>query len=197
MDFATIVSFLLLTVPAYFTPGPNNLMLMTSAAKFGMRSTLPHAMGIVVGFPFMVFALGLGLGELFAAYPQIKTWMKFAAAAYFMWMAWHLLGLKISETKGRSRPMRFIEAAGFQWINPKAWAMGTSFVAAFVVSGDGRFSSLFWLTLGCLAIAPMSSLFWMISGQQLQAFLIRTGAERYLGAILAVLMVVAVVLFLI
>lgn len=196
MDLTLIAGFLLLTVPAFFTPGPNNLMLMTSSAKFGPRRTLPHALGIVLGFPFMVLTIGLGLGEVFTHYPVLKVIMKYAAAAYFLWMAWHLLGLKIGEVGGAERPLRTIEAALFQWINPKAWAMATSFVAAFVVAGEGRTASILFVSGGCLALAPFSSLVWMVFGQQLHGFLVRTGTERFLGAILAGLMVVAVVLFL-
>jgi len=196
MDTTLVAGFLLLTIPAYFTPGPNNLMLMTSSAKFGMGKTVPHALGIVVGFPIMVFAVGLGLGELFTLFPALKLILKFLAAAYFVWMAWHLLGLKIGDIGATERPMTVLEGILFQWVNPKAWAMATSFVAAFVVPGEVRLVSLGWLTLGCLAITPLSSIVWMAFGKQLQYYLKRTGTERFLGLILAVLMIVAVVLFL-
>lgn len=196
MDAALVASFFLLAIPAFVTPGPNNLMLMTSAAKFGVRRTLPHALGIVLGFPFMVFAVGLGLGEIFTLYPALKTVLRYVAAAYFLWMAWHLLGIGIGEARGRQRPMSALEAALFQWVNPKAWAMGGSFVAAFVLPGELRFISVLVLTAGCLLIAPFSSMVWMVFGRQLQAFLRKTGTERYMGAILALLMIAAVVLFL-
>lgn len=197
MDTTLIAGFLLLAVPAFFTPGPNNLMLMTSAAKFGVQRTVPHALGIIVGFPFMVFAVGLGLGQLFTAYPVVKDVLRVAAAVYFLWMAWTMLGLKIGAAQADERPMKTIEAALFQWVNPKAWAMATSIVAAFVVAGEGRWLSLAFVTIGCLCLSPLSSLLWMIFGKQLQALLVRTGTERYLGAILAILLVIAVVLFLV
>ncbi|MCF6343140.1 MAG: LysE family translocator [Devosiaceae bacterium] len=197
MDINFIIGFLLLAVPAFFTPGPNNLMLMTSSAKFGLKRTIPHAIGIFLGFPFMVFAIGLGLGEIFTLYPIIKTILKYLAAAYFLWMAYNLLGIKIGEMVGAERPMRLYEAALFQWINPKAWAMGVSFVAAFVVAGEGFNWSIIWLTLGCLALSPFSTIFWMVFGQQLTALLKRTGTERYLGIILAALMIIAIILFLV
>lgn len=196
MNTALILGFCLLAIPAYFTPGPNNLMLMTSSAKFGFRPTIPHALGIVLGFPFMVLVVGLGLGGIFEVFPALDTILKYLAAAYFLWMAWHMLGLKIGNAKGNERPMKTIEAALFQWVNPKAWAMATSFGAAFLLPGDLRLISLAWLTLGCLAIAPLSSLFWMTFGQQLFQLLVRTGTERFLGVILAGLMICAVILFL-
>lgn len=170
MNTQLLLSFLLLAIPAFFTPGPNNLMLMTSAAKFGVARTMPHMLGIVTGFPFMVFTVGLGLGEVFSVFPALKVVLKYLAALYFLWMAWHLLGLKIGDGKGRQRPMTYIEAALFQWINPKAWAMAGSFVAAFVISGEGHLGSILVLTLACLLVAPFSALVWVFSGQQLQLF---------------------------
>jgi threonine/homoserine/homoserine lactone efflux protein len=196
MDGALVTAFFAAAIPAFFTPGPNNLMLMTSSARFGIARTVPHALGVVLGFPLMTFVVGLGLGEVFEAFPSLKTILKFAAAAYFLWMAWTLLGLKLHEAGGAERPMRTYEAALFQWINPKAWAMAVSLVALVVDAGPNRLWTIVWLTLGCLLIAPFSSVLWMVFGQQLEAILRRTGTERFLGAILALLMVVAVVLFL-
>ncbi len=197
MDFSVIFAFLLLAISSFVTPGPNNLMLMASGAKFGVRKTLPHMFGINFGFPIMLFVLGLGLAEVFAAYPIVKQVMKYLAAGYFLWMAWHLVGLKIGDQKGKARPMRFFEAALFQWVNPKAWAISVSFISAFVVSGEGRLLSLVLLSLGCMLTGPVASILWMVSGKQLQLFLRRTGGEKYLGAIMAFLMLVAVFLFLI
>lgn len=197
MDSTLLVGFLLLAVPSFFTPGPNNLMLMTSSAKFGPRRTVPHALGIVFGFPLMVFGVGLGLGEVFTIFSPLKVLLKYLAAAYFLWMAWNLLGLKIGSVGGREQPLTVLKAALFQWVNPKAWAMAASFVAAFLVPGEGRFISLVLLTAGCLTLPPFSSLVWVLFGQQLQIVLKRTGTEHFLGFILAGLMVAAVVLFLI
>lgn len=196
-DLQLVLGFFLLAIPAYFTPGPNNLMLLGSVMKFGWRRTLPHAAGIMIGFPFMVFALALGLGEVFTLFPILKTILKYAAAAYFLWMAWRLLGFKVSKVSGEAKPLNPLQAVMFQWVNPKAWAMGTGLASAFVVPGDYRFASIIWLTLGCVLISPMSSAAWMFFGQQLQVYLTNSGAERLIGPLLAGLMVVAVVLFLV
>lgn len=196
MDFTLALAFLAAAVPAFFTPGPNNLMLMASSAKFGVRRTVPHMLGIAVGFPLMVFCVGLGLSEVFTAAPWLKLVLKWAAAAYFVWMAWTLLGLKVGETRAEERPLSFLQAAGFQWVNPKAWAMAVGFVALMVVSGEGRIMSLLVLSLACLAVGPISATVWMVGGKGLQAVLKSTGTERFLGVILAGLMLLAVVLFL-
>ena len=197
MSGSTIIAFLLLTVPAFITPGPNNLMLMASGARFGVRRTLPHLLGIHIGFPLMLFVIGLGLGELFTLYPLVGIVLKYVSALYFLWMAWHLLGLKIGEGEKVSRPMRFYEAMLFQWVNPKAWAIAISFVAAFIVPGEGRLLSLVLIALGCLVVGPFASVVWLVSGQQLHNLLRRTRTEKYLGVFMAILMLSAVVLFLI
>ena len=196
MDVALTTAFFAAAIPAFFTPGPNNLMLMTSSARFGVVRTMPHALGIIFGFPLMVCLVGLGLGEVFEAFPLLRDILKWVAAAYLLWMAWTLLGLKLHEAGARERPMRTYEAALFQWVNPKAWAMAVSLVALVVGTGPDRFGTILLLTLGCLLIAPFSSILWMVFGQQLELWLRRTGTERYLGAVLASLMVAAVVLFL-
>lgn len=196
MDTALPLAFLAAAIPTFFTPGPNNLMLMASSAKFGLGRTVPHMLGICVGFPLMVFVIGLGLGEIFTQYPWLKAVLKYVAAANFVWLAWTLLGLKVGAVKGSERPLNFPEAAMFQWVNPKAWAMAVSFVALVVEPGEGRITALLLLSLGCLLLGPFSSLLWMVFGEQLEKFLKRSGAKRFLGPILAGLMLVAAVLFL-
>lgn len=171
-------------------------MLMASSAKFGVRRTVPHMLGIAIGFPLMVFCVGLGLGEIFNALPWLKTALKWLAAAYFVWLAWTLLGLKVGEVRAEERPLSFLQAAGFQWVNPKAWAMAVSFVALVVQPGEGRITLLASLALACLAVGPVSAALWMFGGKGLQALLRSTGTERFLGIILASLMLAAVLLFL-
>lgn len=197
LNTSLIAAFALAAITSSFSPGPNNLMLMTSSAKFGLAATLPHAAGIVLGFPVMVLIVGLGLGELFTAYPAISTAMRYGAALYFLWMAWTMLGIRIGGATGSERPMRLYEAAAFQWINPKAWAMAVSFVALFVPPGEGRLVSLVLVVIGCAVLSPLSCGTWMVFGRAVIAFLNRTGSERYLGMILAGLMLASVVLFLI
>lgn len=196
MSTALLLAFMTAAIPTFFTPGPNNLMLMASSAKFGVGRTVPHMLGICVGFPLMVFVVGLGLGEIFTAYPWLKTVLKWVAAANFIWLAWQLLGLKIGAAEAEERPLTFTQAALFQWVNPKAWAMAVSFVALLVQPGEGRFVTLVLLSLGCLLLGPFSSGLWMAGGTGLKAVLARTGDERFLGPVLACLMLVAVVLFL-
>ena len=195
MDATTFTAFVVAAIPGFFTPGPNNLMLMASSAKFGFRRTIPHGLGVTVGFALMVVLVGIGLGEVFRYLPWLEPVLKVLAAINLLYLAWTLIGLKIKDQGAGQRPLTFIEGAGFQWINPKAWALAVSFVAMVVDPGPGRYLGIAILGIGCLVIGAASSPTWMVFGDRLEKLLKRTGGERYLGIAMAVLVVASVVLF--
>ena len=195
MDATTFTAFIVAAIPAFFTPGPNNLMLMASGAKFGFSRTIPHGLGVSIGFALMVVVIAFGLGEVFELFPWLKLVLKILAAINLLYLAWTLLGLKIKDQGTGQRPLTFIEAAGFQWINPKAWALAVSFVAMVVGSGPERFVGIGLVGLGSLIIGAFSSPTWMVFGERLEKLLKRTGGERFLGIAMAALVVASVVLF--
>ena len=195
MDATTFAAFVAVAVPGFLTPGPNNLMLMASSAKFGFNRTIPHGLGVVIGLAVMVVIVGFGLGEVFRLLPWLEPVLKILAAINLLYLAWTLLGLKIKDQGAGQRPLTFIEAAGFQWINPKAWALAVSFVAMVVDPGPGRFLGIAILGVGCLVIGAFSIPVWMVFGDRLEKLLKRTGGERFLGIVMAVLVVASVVLF--
>ena len=128
----TLIPFLMFALSATVTPGPNNVMLLASGANFGMRATLPHMLGISFGFPLMVFAVGLGLGAVFEQVPVLHEILRWAGGAYLLWLAWRIAGAAgMGEAKNRGRPFTFLQAAGFQWVNPKAWIMAVSAFAVY------------------------------------------------------------------
>jgi threonine/homoserine/homoserine lactone efflux protein len=131
--FAALIGFAFATV---WTPGPNNAMLAASGATFGWRPTLPHVLGVAFGFPLMLFLVALGLGEVFRTVPAIATGLTWIGCAVMLWIAWRIgtAGAPGTSRGGRGRPFTFVEATGFQWINPKAWAMSIG-VSATYASG--------------------------------------------------------------
>lgn len=114
-----------------WTPGPNNMMLAASGATFGWRATLPHAMGVALGFPVMVFLIALGLGEIFQRSPAFRAGLAWAGFAVMLWLAWRIATADAAKARTRARPLHFHEAAAFQWINPKAWAMAIGVSATY------------------------------------------------------------------
>lgn len=170
MTFETITALALFAFVSSATPGPNNLMLMASGANFGFLRSIPHMMGISIGFMVMLFAVGSGLTQLFDRFPVIYDILKIASVIYMLWLAWKIAhAAPVTKNANAGAPMSFLQAAGFQWVNPKAWAMALTAVTVYV--GD---ASLLWLAFAALLFAavnlPSVSL-WTVAGQQMQRFL--------------------------
>lgn len=163
-----------------WTPGPNNAMLAASGANFGFRRTIPHFLGVSLGLGAMCFAIGLGLGEVFDRSAILREALRWAGAAAMLYIAWRI-ATAAAPGKGRvgARPLTFLQAAGFQWINPKAWLMSLGVLAQFasgtapvaeaaVISGAfifaGLTSSPSWTLFGRQAGR------WLGQGRRLQAF---------------------------
>ena len=129
-------AFLALLVYAFVssvTPGPNNFMLLASGVNFGFARTIPHLIGISVGFVVLLLAVGLGLGALLAAFPASHLALKLAGGAYLIYLSWRI-AMSRSLDNGReatARPMTFLQAASFQWVNPKAWVMAMTAIAVY------------------------------------------------------------------
>ena len=125
------------------TPGPNTIMLTASGSAFGFQRTLPHILGITLGFPLMVFAIGLGVGEIFTRYPQVHLVLKYVGAAYLLYLAWRIAQSgRPNAGEAKARPLNFLEAAGFQWVNPKAWMIAVSAIPAFTTIGGHYYAEL-------------------------------------------------------
>lgn len=121
---------------ATWTPGPNNAMLANSGATFGFRRTVPHVLGVALGFPLMIFAVALGLGQLFQTSALLREVLRWGGAAMLLYIAWRAAtAARPGAGRTGGRPFSFVEAAGFQWVNPKAWVMAVGVAAQFV---DGR-----------------------------------------------------------
>lgn len=126
---AALVSFAFVTT---VTPGPNNLMLMASGANFGFRRTMPHMLGIAGGVALMALLLGLGLMALFEAVPTLNGVLKLASVVYLLWLAYRIAtAAPVAARAANARPMTLLQAAAFQWVNPKAWAMCLSAVTIY------------------------------------------------------------------
>jgi threonine/homoserine/homoserine lactone efflux protein len=128
--------FLALIVFAFvtsITPGPNNFMLLASGVNFGFWRTVPHMCGIGVGFFSLLLGVGFGLGALLVAYPQLHIALKIAGGAYLLYLAWRIaMSRSLGDKNDASaRPMTFMEAAAFQWVNPKAWVMAVTAMAVY------------------------------------------------------------------
>jgi threonine/homoserine/homoserine lactone efflux protein len=153
------------------TPGPNNLMLLASGANFGLRRSLPHMLGISFGHAFMVLLLGLGLGQVFVTWPVAHTVLKVASVAYMAWLAWKIAHAAAPESGGgRGTPFTFLQAAAFQWVNPKAWVMGVTAVTVYAAPEAGVLGAVLVALVFCATNFPSVSV-WAWMGTQVARWL--------------------------
>ena len=175
MMLETLPALALFAFVTSVTPGPNNLMLMASGANFGFRRTVPHMLGVSLGFVLMAFLVGVGLAGLFQTYPVAVTALEVVSVVYMLWLAWkiaHAAAPKDREV-GVS-PMTFLQAAAFQWVNPKAWAMALTAVTVYAPDRSLWTVALVAAIFGAVNLPSVS--LWTLIGQQLRRVL--TNARR-------------------
>ena len=178
---------------ASITPGPNNLMLMTSGVKYGFGPTLPHLVGVVLGFALMIAVVGLGLGILFERFPQILPVMRVAGALYMVWLALKIaLAKPISKAEPGGRPIGFLAAAGFQWVNPKAWAMALGALAAYAGVVDSYAGGVLLIAALCALIAIPCCIAWALFGASLSRLLTDPRVARPFNWTMAALLIASI-----
>ncbi len=173
------------------TPGPNNLMLMASGANYGFRRTVPHMLGVAGGFTLMVALVGVGLMRLFEAFPILHLVLKSGCVLYLLHLAWKIATAAApGEGRAAGRPMRLVEAALFQWVNPKAWAMALSAVTLYAPGGSLVAVLAVAAVFGAVNLPSVSV--WVALGQGVRRVLAAPGRLRIFNAAMAVLLVLSV-----
>ncbi|MEM7753519.1 MAG: LysE family translocator [Pseudomonadota bacterium] len=187
--FIALLGFALAGV---ISPGPNNVMLIASGANFGYRRSLPHMFGVGLGLPFMVIPVGLGVMQLFDVWPPLRTVLQIGCFAYLLWLAWkiaHASAPKDTPTTGR--PLTFLQASAFQWVNPKAWTMA---LGAITLYAPGReFTAVLWVAVAYASMAIISTNTWVLAGQKLRTWLEDERRLKAFNWAMAALLVVSMV----
>jgi threonine/homoserine/homoserine lactone efflux protein len=189
MSQPLLIAFVIFATVMFFTPGPNNIMLLSSGLTYGFRRTLPHVAGITIGFAFMIGTVGLGMGTIFITYPVLQTILKYAGAAYLIYLAAAIAmsGPVTPDQDNRRGPMTFWGAAMFQWINVKGWVMVIGTITAY--AGIASFpwnitiQVMFSLLLGVLACSA-----WALFGSSLRPILTSPRAVRAFNIVMALLL---------
>ncbi len=155
------------------TPGPNNLMVMASGANFGVKRTLPHFFGVVVGFNFMIWMVGAGLMQVVERAPASFLVLKILSVVFLLYLAFKIATAAPPDENAATtgKPLSFFQAAAFQWVNPKAWALSFAAISAYAVAGAPLLSIAAVAGVFILAGAP-SIILWLILGTQIRRFLI-------------------------
>jgi threonine/homoserine/homoserine lactone efflux protein len=178
---------------AGITPGPNNIMLMTSGMNFGIKKSLPHVLGVTFGFPIMVILIGLGFSIVFEQYPILHEVIKVLGVVYLLYLSWLIASASPDTLEGeKSKPFTFLQAALFQWVNPKAWVVATSSISAYTVLND----NIYWQILMIAGVFFFAALFtastWLVFGKGIKQILQSAKQQRAFNIAMALLLVASV-----
>jgi threonine/homoserine/homoserine lactone efflux protein len=187
----TLLALTAFGIAAAFTPGPNNIMLAASGMNFGFRRTAPHMAGIVLGFATVILGVGFGLGTLFFAYPSAQTALKFAGTLYLLWLAWRIANASPADPAARPRPITFVEAALFQWVNPKGLVAVFSAISIFI-RPERAASDVFVVALVFFAVSIGAVVSWTAFGTALRSLLGDTRKVRIFNIAMALLLVASI-----
>jgi threonine/homoserine/homoserine lactone efflux protein len=190
----SVLPMAMFALAAACTPGPNNIMLTASGVNFGFSRSLPHLLGVIVGYGAVLVAAGSGLGLFFTAYPGAQLALKIAGASYMIWLAWKVANNRPEKScsSARPRPLTFLQAAAFQWVNPKGVVMALSATAIFVHPSSlaSDMSVMFPVFLMATVI---SVLFWTGFGSLLSQALQDPRKARIFNIVMALLLVASIV----
>ena len=170
MPVDTLVQLALFALASLYTPGPNNVMLASSGARFGVRRTLPHVLGVAFGFPIMLFPMALGLGAAFDQSPALREGLRIVGALVMLWIGWKVGTAGRAEADDAARPFTFLMAVGFQWINPKAWAMAIAVIGGYML-GQAPVLEAFACAAVFATLGLGSALVWTTAGASIRRFL--------------------------
>ncbi|MFT4026381.1 MAG: LysE family translocator [Novosphingobium sp.] len=191
LAFETVLALAAFVFVSSMTPGPNNLMLMASGTNFGFARSGPHMLGVALGFVFMVLLVALGVGAVFTAIPGAMTALKAASTVYLLYLAWRIAVSpppQLDQGESEGRPLTFLQAVAFQWVNPKGWTMALT-AAAVYVPADHRYLGALMVTLVVAVMGTPSVVVWAAAGVQLRRLIHRPKAYRAFNVIAALLLV--------
>jgi len=189
MSHSLLFAFVIFATVMFITPGPNNVMLLSSGLTYGFRPTIPHILGITFGFAFMIGAVGVGLGTIFVAYPVLQTILKYAGVAYLIYLA-VAIAMSGPVATGRDagrRPMTFWGAAMFQWVNVKGWVMVIGTITAYAAIATYPWNIAIQVSLSLL-LGAISCTAWALFGSALRPILTSPRAVRAFNIVMAILL---------
>ncbi|MGR3546375.1 MAG: LysE family translocator [Roseovarius sp.] len=190
LDLLTaLATFAFVTV---MTPGPNNLMLMASGTNFGFTRSIPHMLGIGLGFPLMVACVGLGVMQVFDLWPLSYTLLKIGSVAYLVYLAWKIANAAPPrDAEASGKPLTFLQSAAFQWVNPKAWSMALSAITLYATGRD--LASVLWVAGVYVVVSSISTTSWTLLGQQLRRLLKNQTRLRIFNWLMAALLIATLI----
>ncbi len=189
MTYDLLTALALYCFASSITPGPNNIMLMTSGVNFGFLRTIPHILGVGIGFVVMLLCVGMGLAGIFQSWPPAQEILRWASALYLLWLAWKIATQPtgLIEAGRAATPMTFLQAAAFQWVNPKVWTMVVGLITLY--TPDQSFGSIVSVAVVFASINIPCVSSWALLGQSMSRMLRAPAKLRVFNVVMAVLLV--------
>jgi len=192
MDF--LLPIILFAISSSITPGPNNIMVMTSGVNFGIRKSLPLFFGICVGFTIMLLLVGVGFGQLFKSFPVLHLMVKSLGILYLLYLSFLVATAgEVALSGSQAKPFTFMKGALFQWLNGKAWVVATGAVAAFTTVGVDFYLQNYIIALVFLVVSFPSVGVWLFFGSVVKTKLKSETHRRFFNYAMATLLVISVV----
>ncbi len=195
MEAKAILALVLYALVMSISPGPNNVMLVSSGLIFGMRRTWPHIIGIILGVIIQLVVVGLGLGVVFDVEPRLHIVLKIFGSLYLAFLAAKIWGSKVVKDTEIGRPVRFYQAVIFQFVNPKSWLISVTLVAVFAERDHNYTGSLATVSLVFVFVGFISMVFWTACGFILRKILCNQHHVRLVNRSMAVLVALTVTMF--
>ncbi|NOI80042.1 LysE family translocator [Vibrio tubiashii] len=188
-----LLSVALFAISSSVTPGPNNIMVMTSGVNFGVKKTMPLLLGICVGFTIMLLLVGLGFGQLFNLFPQLDVVIKTLGTAYLLYLAWQIAQSgNVSAAGGQPKPLGFMKGALFQWVNGKAWVVAIGAISAFTTVGDTYMSQNLTIAMTFFVASFPCVGVWLMFGSVLRQYLQKPSYLRLFNLTMSILLAISV-----
>lgn len=184
------LAIIIFAISTTVTPGPNNIMIMTSGLNHGVKNSIPHLFGICVGFPVMVIMVGLGFSVVFETYPVFHEVIKVLGVAYLLYLAWLIASSSSTSLEvEKSKPLNFTQAALFQWVNPKAWVIATGAVSAYTSISSDIFIQVIFIALAFFIVAFPCVGIWLFFGVGLKKYFNSPKHQKTFNLSMALLLV--------
>tara|TARA_R110001583_G_scaffold60713_2_gene180138 strand:- start:28089 stop:28679 length:591 start_codon:yes stop_codon:yes gene_type:complete len=192
MEYTHLLALLSFAIAGSFTPGPNNIMLMTSGANVGFYRTIPHILGIIGGYSLMLLLVGLGLMQFLQQYPLLQKLLQILCIIYLLYLAYKIATSKVSnQEQTQFRPMSLFAAAGFQWFNPKGWSMALSAITIYSSDIDDV-TAIIMITAVFAVVNIPSACIWTLAGKKCQNLLANPQRLKIFNYSMASLLVLSV-----
>jgi threonine/homoserine/homoserine lactone efflux protein len=191
MNFEVLSALIVFAFVSSITPGPNNLMLMNSGANFGFKKTIPHMLGVGIGFTLMIALVGLGVIKLFDAFPLSYEILKVLSIVYLLYLAFKIASStgNLEQKSSSAKPFNFVQAALFQWVNPKAWTMALTSISIYAPTKSVSAVLLVTIVFGIVNLPCISA--WIVLGQKIQVVLTDKRRLRAFNISMALLLILS------